>query len=129
MNLFIKKWKLGWSVFFRILLLYLILFGFSLLIFPLGYFLELSETWAKWARIPVILFYGILGLYLFPMVFYWAACITGYLKGSDEEAFIEIERLEKQMNRYGERDPWESDDLSESEQDRRGNGLPPAPHD
>ncbi|MET3870991.1 hypothetical protein J3R74_000861 [Puniceicoccus vermicola] len=103
----IAKWKLGWNVFLRALLLYLLIAVFSVLLIPAKGLWEWTASWPFWARIPMLLVCLTFALYIFPMMFYWTARITGYLQGSDRDEFSRIRLVEREKNEYGEKDPWE----------------------
>ena len=117
MNEGIEKWKLGWNVFFRALLLYFVLAVFSLLLIPSKALWEFSASWPIWARFSAGMLGFVFALYVFPMIFYWTARITGHLQGSDKNKFAEIKKAERGRNEYGEKDPREIKNPSGSEPD------------
>lgn len=117
MNKWIREWKLGWGVFLRFLLLYVVLAVFSLLLIPANALWEYSASWPSWSRVPVILIGSVFVLYVFPMIFYWAARMTGYLQGSDKGEFAKMKNIERERNEFGEKDPWEIDNSTGSEQE------------
>ena len=117
MNNRIEEWKLGWNVFLRALLLYFVLAVFSLLLIPTKALWEFSASWPTWAQFSAVMLGFIFALYVFPMIFYWTARMTGYLQGSDKSKFARIKKIERERNEFGERDPWEIDDPAGSEPD------------
>jgi len=120
MNEGIVKWKLGWSVFLRAFLLYFVLAVLSILLLPARALWEFSSSWPSWVRTPAILLGFIFALYVFPMIFYWTARITGHLQGSDKSEFARIKDIERERNEYGEKDPWEIENPTGSGPDERG---------